>query len=435
MALYFDIRSDPAAGVDDPRPIAIRTDQVTLTRLLRAEEHEPDDYFKAPPAQLAFWLTDNWWRLRYECLASEAMPPEWRLAHELSSIGGGYAWPRIAVWGEGERVGIASRSDPQGVMGPVRFLTDALLFIAAVEYERAVDQFLQTAADERVGYGSDRAALRTLLEALTLERADPEIADWRRIEAELGFDPSTAPESLMQEIAQLIQRYGRQGIEEAAIAAPGAGAAEVLRREISAAEASPWTCDFSDAVKAAGKLGNDLSNDPPWTAAEKAAQTVRQALGTKPGPLRNKHLSELVGVGEEAFRPVPAVSNGNLAYGLRLKSKNRQTDLVALRSRWTHDRRFEVTRALGDKIWSKTDPLGPLARSKTARQKFQRAFAQSLLCPFEDLMNYVNTQEPNEEDVSAAARHFHVAERVIQTILVNKHVIRREDFDAMVEAA
>jgi hypothetical protein len=166
-----------------------------------------------------------------------------------------------------------------------------------------------------------------------------------------------------------------------------------------------------------------------------AAQAVRQSLGTKRGPLRNKHLSELLGVGEDAFRTVSSASHGSLAYGLRLKSKSRQTDLVALRSRSSHDRRFELTRALADKIWAKSDRLGPLAKSRTARPKFQRAFAQSLLCPFEDLMNYIDTKEPSEEDVSAAARHFHVAERVIQTILVNKHVIRHEDFAAMVEAA
>src|SRR5208283_2058292 len=134
------------------------------------------------------------------------------------------------------------------------------------------------------------------------------------------------------------------------------------------------------------------------------------------------------------FRATPS-ANENLSYGLRLKSKDRRRDIIALLSRWPHDRRFELTRALGDKIWARTEVVGPLAKSKTTRQKFQRAFAQSFLCPFDDLMAYMHTDVPTEEDVSAAARHFHVAERVIQTILVNKHVIKQEDFAQMIEAA
>ena len=75
-----------------------------------------------------------------------------------------------------------------------------------------------------------------------------------------------------------------------------------------------------------------------------------------------------------------------------------------------------------------------MTRAKTRRQKFQRSFAQSLLCPYDDLMAYVNTDFPTEDDVAAAARHFHVSERVIQTLLVNKGTIDRQRFDEMVEA-
>jgi hypothetical protein len=76
-----------------------------------------------------------------------------------------------------------------------------------------------------------------------------------------------------------------------------------------------------------------------------------------------------------------------------------------------------------------------MTSTKTGRQKFQRAFAQSLLCPYDDLLAYMNTEDPIEDDISAAARHFHVSERVIQTTLVNKHRIDRQRFDEMVEAA
>lgn len=82
-----------------------------------------------------------------------------------------------------------------------------------------------------------------------------------------------------------------------------------------------------------------------------------------------------------------------------------------------------------------TDPLGPLSTAKSARQKFQRAFAQEFLCPCTDLQAYIGTDKPGDDDIHAAARRFHVSERLIQTTLVNHHVIDRDSFAQMVEAA
>ena len=50
----------------------------------------PDDYLVAPPVQLAFWLVDNWWRIRWECHPDlRDDHPNGGLLHELSAIGGG----------------------------------------------------------------------------------------------------------------------------------------------------------------------------------------------------------------------------------------------------------------------------------------------------------------------------------------------------------
>jgi hypothetical protein len=41
--------------------------------------------------------------------------------------------------------------------------------------------------------------------------------------------------------------------------------------------------------------------------------------------------------------------------------------------------------------------LLPATDAKTARQKFQRAFAQEFLCPFEELTQYLETEDPTDE--------------------------------------
>src|SRR5665213_4076764 len=116
------------------------------------------------------------------------MSEEWRLAHDLSSIGGGYVWPRLSIWGEDPRIGLISRSDPAGVVGPIRYLTDALCFIEAASFEVSVDEFLDGVAKSGAGLTSDSQTLAGQIEVLRNERGDAEIADWRRMEARLGFD-------------------------------------------------------------------------------------------------------------------------------------------------------------------------------------------------------------------------------------------------------
>jgi hypothetical protein len=429
MMSTFDIHVRPSANGETAvagmtEGVAIRAGETVFTRLLRPGLEESDDYLIAPPAQLAFWLVDNWWRVRWESIPPAGISAEWRLAHELSSIGGGYVWPRLAIWGEGERVGMTSRMDPVGVVTPVRFLTEALLFIDGLKFESAVDRFLDEAA-EHWARPSDREALRAQVAALRVERADDEFAAWRRLEARLGFDPDEAPESLMKELADLADEYGESGVEEAAQAAPGLTAATTLTREIEVTREAHNECDLSVASEYVIRSAIDPSQ-PPWIMAERASTLVREGVGTVRGPLKNKRLADILGTSVDALHTSKSAKHQNLQYGLRLRTGKPGSDIVSLRSRWSHDRRFEMSRALGDVIWATNDELGPIARSKTARQKFQRAFAQSLLCPFDDLLEYMNTETPSDGDLTAAATHFHVSEQVVRTVLVNKKLARRE---------
>ena len=424
-AIEILILDDSRGGPEEPHGLVLRAGETIFTRLLRPNSNEPDNCLRAPPAHLAFWLVDNWWRLRWESIPPTGMNAEWRLAHELASIGGGYVWPRLAMWDEGERTGLASRSDPPGIVGPVRFLTDALLFVPATDFEAETDRFFAKTIDAYARFNSDGQALKAQVQALAAERSDAGILDWRRMEARLGFDPDDAPDEVIKSLIALIGDYGSAGIEEAAMAAPGAAAADILIEEIAAAKASRVDCNFAEALKVSQILKLDASKSP-WMLAERAAATIREALAIDRGPIRNQTLAELVGTRAEHFRTQPAPVKQVLPYGLRLSDRLGRRELVALRFRRSHDRRFEIARALGDAIWMGGGRLGPLADSKTACQKFQRAFAQSLLCPYDDLLAYMGTEQPTEGDLFAAAQHFHVSQSVVRTVLVNKHAITRD---------
>jgi len=417
------IRRNSDAEPDAPHGISIRANSFVLTRLLRNTSKEPNDYLAAPPSQLAFWLVDNWWRLRWECIPPTGMTTEWRLAHDLASIGA-FAWPRVVFWGEGNRIGIVSRSDPTGVVGPVRYITNALLFIKGDTFEQGVDRFLTAASSETQGFGSDREALRTQIDALMAERSDPDLTEWRKLEARLGYDLDEAPEVLMETLGELRKRFGAEAVAEAAMAVPGPSAASVLEAEIASAQRLHWQCDLARTAKEVTGVKNDFG-EAPWLAAERAAQELRKATGLATGPISNKQLADLLGVRLRALKTVEASTGRELTYGVRLNTGRSRGEVVALSSRWSMDRRFEFSRALADAIWARTDTLGPLTRAKTERQKFQRAFAQSLLCPYDDLKAYVGTEAPSDGAMFAAARHFQVSERLVRTVFVNKGIIDR----------
>ena len=416
----IDIQQTPGAQPDAPARIAIGAGKTVFTRLLRHGANASEDHLKAPPGQLAFWIVDNWWRLVSECVPSFGPTAEWRLAHDVSGIGG-YAWPRLAIWGEGNRIGLSSKSDPPGVVGPVRYLTDALIYVPAAAFENEAELFLGRVADESSGLASDWAALRAQIDALIGERTASEMSAWRRLEAQLGYDVDQAPETLIRSLQKFEQEYGAGAVAEAALAVQGEDAATVLEDEIDEANQHHWQCDLRRTATLAGHLDKE-SGEAPWRLGEIAAAKIRAVTGHRSGPLRNKLLSEILSVRQRALKGVQEARE--LAYGLRLNTGKRRGEVVALSSRWSADRRFEFSRALGDAIWSQNETLGPLTKAKSARQKFQRAFAQALLCPYDDLQAYIGG-DTSDGALAAAAKHFHVSDRLVRSLLVNKGDLQR----------
>ncbi|MBV5327846.1 MAG: hypothetical protein JZU65_09435 [Chlorobium sp.] len=89
-----------------------------------------------------------------------------------------------------------------------------------------------------------------------------------------------------------------------------------------------------------------------------------------------------------------------------------------------------LLRLVGDRLYSPdTDKFLPVTTVNTARQKFQRAFAQEFLCPSNALKDFIG-EDFGEEKLDEAAHYFNVSTRVIETTLVNKGFIdRRSLFD------
>ena len=419
----------------DVRPVGIRCDGEFLTKLFRLSNNSEDAFLYAPPTQLAFWILDNWWRIFHEPEPVGEVTADWLLAHEMSSIGGGYAWPPIRCWGEGDNVGIQTQPSYRYSSGPVRYIADHYCLISRAAVEQSFDTFVEHASEFAL---EESDTLLDLHRQVKTEIRHPEVAIWRTIEAKLGFDVDEAPPELMKRLDGLIDEFGQEAVSEACISQQGNDAPRALEEGLEAVAHSSTKVELSTAIGAArshsirdrGIDGSSPALVPPWKVAEEAADRVRENLAVPPGPISNHRLGKLLGV--SAYHVSHARSFRSIPYGVRYRAPDQLSNTVALKAARPEAKRFQLCRVLGDAIWSGNDRLGPISSGKSARQKFQRAFAGSLLCPFGDLVCFIGTDSPRPEDITAAAQRFRVSERLVQTTLANKKVIDRSQFERMV---
>lgn len=407
----------PPPNPDGVAELLMRVDDAVLTNVIRPGR-AVDENLRIPAGPLAFWVAENWWRLRWE---PKSAPPSdaWRMSHEMSAIGHGHAWPKVTIWGDRDRVMLVSKGDPPGIVGPVRFTTNAVTFVPAEEFEATLDNMLDDVSS--IITGADRTELIEFLAVLRQERSEPESAQWRRIEAVSGYNPDDAPEELINELIELESIFKDNDVEEAVAASPGPNAALTLKQTVDAA-AHGLRVNFEQVEKLAKYSWVQSDSLQPWMAAERAAGTVREGLGVLRKPLLNKALADLLGVSARQFRNHQIYSPA--PYALRLARAD-SLPTVLLTARWSHDRRFQLARAIGDSIWSTASKLGAISSISSSRQKFQRAFAAALLCPEEGLWEYLGTKDPTDSDIAAAARYFHINEKTVRTVLVNKHLMER----------
>lgn len=143
---------------------------------------------------------------------------------------------------------------------------------------------------------------------------------------------------------------------------------------------------------------------------------MRQILGNISAPITNKQLTEFVGVSENILS---TIADTSYTAGLRLENETHFT----LSGRRETGKRFSLARLLGDVFYSQHLPQERLfiaTNSHSERQRFQRAFAQSLLCPAESLFEWLGTKRTNDEACEKAAEHFNVSPLTIKYLLENK---------------
>ena len=371
---------------------------------------------------LAEWITWNWWRLRWEPRTSAS---DWAFAHRLSTIGGGYVWPDITIFSDGERTALVPRPTAERPSTAYRYIGDFVAVVPSREFDAAVDRFIESIRGRLRAEGVAETNLDVLWRDLTEERQDATIAQRRKFEALLGREPDADDDKVLRQLETDSKELGQSASQE--LAAHHDSQADLLRAETLRQQAARhgFDIDIRDGYRLSSPTdGFERQEMSAWKLGAQMAASVRRDAGMDCGPIDDAKLLEFMAVESGALEE--DATGSRIAFLLDQDGCRRR---LVFRSRWRTGRRFELARLLGDQLFAdEDDRLYPATRAGTYRQKAQRSFAAAFLSPFHEIEDELGG-DLSDEAQQEIAEHFEVSPLVVRTLLVNHGVLDRAELD------
>jgi len=367
---------------------------------------------------LALWFASSWWRLRWE--PSPWIPnTSWSMAHITAAAGHGYLWPHLTFESDGESVEAVCRASSPSSAEPVRYLASFRETIEALNFERAIDDFTRLVLARLDAVGVSGTELERLWNEVLEERGDARMAEWRRLEAQLGFEPDEAPAELLQRLVDLSLATGSAAVSEIAPTCAGPEPDRVLRNivEFSKSQGTEAFVPVPHPLMNPQEIG-EYSAWAPGKRGWLLASRARQAWGLGAQPLPDIQMADLLSISADSLGG-GGPSAVRLPLGLAVRHEGADRMKLLFHKRNRPGLRFEAARFVADHILNPPEERWlPATDMKTARQKVQRAFAAEFLCPIATLEDFLDA-DLSPEAIEEAAEYFGVSELAVKSHLAN----------------
>jgi hypothetical protein len=416
--------------------ISILVNEICLTENEDRSENTSRQFARLSALHLSEWFATNWWRLLWEPYDGKTTP-EWQMSHKIGAADGGYLWPDLSFISDWNTVLVRSSPTVPRATEPIHYTVDYNHFIQATSFEQGIDHFVYSTIDRLAKTATKYTDLAQLWSEVVKERNDPQFAAWRKLEACLGYEPDEGPTNLLEDLQKQNDTYGINAVQELA-AASKSQALEHLH----ILDAGIRNQGIPVRVHNASTLRDRLtaqpsrSDDPPWQRATRAAQIAREVWSLGRGPIQTHTLSELFGFDLSVSYSRESDNPRRLQLSAGMRDDHVPDGfLTSFNQRYLSGRRFTLARLVADYLEPhQNDLLLPATFARTSRQKFQRAFAQEFLCPFDELTEFLGVVDPTDndinltdDDINDAAWYFEVSPLTIKITLVNKGVIERDN--------
>ena len=166
---------------------------------------------------LAMWLAASWWRLNFETL-SASPSIDWRMAHEMGAANHGFVWPKVLFASDREFMQIWAAPSNANSQQSVRYLNglDRAAFVKLTDFQRSVETFITSVLNRLDAVDCHNTDLWQLWQLIQEDRADLQRSNYRRLEAELGYDPDECSEIMMIKAQILEKQMGTETFSELA---------------------------------------------------------------------------------------------------------------------------------------------------------------------------------------------------------------------------
>jgi hypothetical protein len=215
----------------------------------------------------------------------------------MTTIGGGFVWPNIAMFSDGERVALLARPTMSPPTEPFRYVSDAVILVRAPSFEDTIDRFIAQVLGQLREEAISDTNLERVWQDVRAERADPRLAFRRRLEALLGSEPDAADDpDLLDRFVSDAGTLGVSGTAElAADHAPGeivmTGAELLALSEGMHHGSSP-----RDAVRLDAAISLPPAGEvPAWQRGVEAARALRTQERLGAAPISNSRLARMAG--------------------------------------------------------------------------------------------------------------------------------------------
>ncbi|MBD5557868.1 MAG: hypothetical protein HDQ92_04815 [Desulfovibrio sp.] len=390
----------------------------------------------------ARWAASSFWRILYEPgpLNDQPAPVWWRMAHEMTSIGEGWAWPHIAFTSDTCQVRIIAhgQSEVDSSWQRARYTASGEWYIPLPEMREGLRNFITEVKDRLSEAGRAPEITDELNERLAEDRDDG-ARNYRIIEAMLGYDPGYGPAPLMRKFCDLAERRVDMAIlmEIAGGLNPLAG----LERNDQFSGLERAYSSMKSGVKATLKLPHISrpSAREPWDYGQQLARDLRRQYGLScTEGIDQKCLLDFFRLTRSQFQRVPSAGAVSLCkkYNDRLSISFKS--MRSCSSFYMEQRRFQLGRILGAYLASAPHAKWlALSDGSTWEQQMQRNFACEFLAPLDGILAMIPT-EPNDlslTQVQKIAKHFEVTPFTLINSLMNNHKMDRESAERLLKAA
>ena len=385
---------------------------------------------------LAAWIVSSWWRLLYEPLPPTGTRPSvsWKMAHELTAANQGFIWPRVILASDTELMQVWSTASNAFEQQSVRYVhsLDRPFLVNLSEFEETAKAFIESVLSRLDATGIADTPLAGLWKEVQEELADSYASQYRRREAELGFDPDECPEDLVKDALNLAEKMGNETFSEVAPA---------YSKDISAAR--PLSTTIDELMQESGFDGKpEVSveqstsqefSKAPWRKANEVASRLRDVIDTEEEPVTDDQLYDLLGLQKAEYETFDPPRQRRISIAVPSKQAGFK---FHTRKRHPIAKRFELARFIGDYLLYGNCEESWLANTdlRTSRQKYQRAFAAEFLCPLSSLRAYLD-DDYSESAMEDAAEHFKVSSQTVESTLINNGLISSSQSPSYLEAS